>query len=504
MRRWPVAKLSLVAIWLVAVLALASRHAMWRDEVRALSLALRGDDVVGMFDGLRGEGHPAIWYLLLRAAHGIAPTTLVLPIVAAVVGIGAVLLLVSASPFRWPFLAVVLFGQVCLYEYTVKARNYGISMLILFAAVIVYSRLGAGFLTGALLFILANCNVHSGILVLAFLGFVALEHLRQHGLRPGRPLLDFVVCALLAAAGLAVCAVTVYPPVNDAAAAQTSFGLSTVVTALALPGTAFAGLFPLIGHNGPTPAINSLILFGSTLALIRVPAAALAALAALLMLSVFFQVIYPGGYRHQALWLVFLVAMYWMSLQDGHRAVTPPSRVSALAEPAGVVLLAILFALQLFPSADGVADALRGVPESRSRDLAHLVAAHPELQQSWILADPDYLVEPLPYYLSNPTYLLREHRAGSVVTFTAKAQLHLTLDDVLATARRLRTESGHPVLILLSKPPAAGTAEAIAEGYDWTFTAPVAQVTQFLAATRHLAGFAPARTDETFDVYVLD
>jgi hypothetical protein len=38
----------------------------------------------------------------------------------------------------------------------------------------------------------------------------------------------------------------------------------------------------------------------------------LAALIALIGLSVFFAFVYPGGFRHQALWVIFLPTMYWI------------------------------------------------------------------------------------------------------------------------------------------------------------------------------------------------
>ncbi|HSU21261.1 MAG TPA: hypothetical protein VLK60_05150, partial [Variovorax sp.] len=46
----------LLAVWLSLVLALLTRHVVWRDEVRALSLALQGEGVLGMLRGLHGEG----------------------------------------------------------------------------------------------------------------------------------------------------------------------------------------------------------------------------------------------------------------------------------------------------------------------------------------------------------------------------------------------------------------------------------------------------------------
>ena len=119
--------------WAAVVVFLMTRHVVWRDEVRALSLALQGDDLLAMLRGLRGEGHPAVWYLMLRGAYAAANTPLVLPMVSLLVAMTAAALLAWRSPFAWPFIALFLLGRMSLYEYSVMARNYGISMLLMFA-----------------------------------------------------------------------------------------------------------------------------------------------------------------------------------------------------------------------------------------------------------------------------------------------------------------------------------------------------------------------------------
>ena len=45
----------------VMLTALAMRHEMWRDEVRALSVATRASSWAQMFADLHTEGHPAVW-----------------------------------------------------------------------------------------------------------------------------------------------------------------------------------------------------------------------------------------------------------------------------------------------------------------------------------------------------------------------------------------------------------------------------------------------------------
>jgi hypothetical protein len=172
MNKSNVAKNLIFCIWAAVVAYLAWKHVVWRDEVRALSFALQGNDFIAMLKGLHGEGHPAVWYLLLRSAHTLFARPEVLQIVAFIVAFASFLLLVRRSPFSLLFITLILFSHFAIYEYSVMARNYGISMLILFLLATTYKRYrDHGIMLGALLFLLANCNVHSVLLVGSFLMF---------------------------------------------------------------------------------------------------------------------------------------------------------------------------------------------------------------------------------------------------------------------------------------------------------------------------------------------
>ena len=70
------------AAFLVVALITIAHHEYWRDEVRAFSLATETPSLSALFRELRYEGHPALWFLLLRGAHAVVPSPLVLPAVA--------------------------------------------------------------------------------------------------------------------------------------------------------------------------------------------------------------------------------------------------------------------------------------------------------------------------------------------------------------------------------------------------------------------------------------
>ena len=201
---------------------------------------------------LHGEGHPAVWYLLLRIAYLVAGTPLVLPAVSIGVASAAILLLVLRSPFSWWMIALIVLSGFALFEYAVMARNYGISALLLFALAALYKQhRDRGILLGVLLALLANTNVHSVLLVGAFLLFWLIDILCEQGIRWTPAFRTFLLNVAISAAGVVACLATIYPTYNDAAVKATDgLTLGLLAKALVLPSTSFwrAGAAGTIGR----------------------------------------------------------------------------------------------------------------------------------------------------------------------------------------------------------------------------------------------------------------
>jgi hypothetical protein len=509
-RRWQ--SVAVFVPWLSIVIWLSIHHAMGRDDVRALSLALQGSNVTQMLRAVHGEGHPAIWFLLLRGAHALIPRPQALPVASVFVAAVSALVLLIWSPFSVEMKALILFGHMCLIDYSVVPRDYGIVMLAVFTFVAIYdAHRERDLWPGVVLFLLANGH----LLALLLVGGLLLLWLTDIGtgrvVNRRRALMLFAANAAIAAAGVALSIRMSMPTYNDAAEVGHPAGkaFSLFLQAVFLPAQVFRELvFPMplsLRLSGGLAVFVSLIMYGSLLGLLRRSGAFMAALTTLIGLSGFFVLLSPGGYRHEALWLVMLIAMHWVA--KDRRAAQPTNANSERLLTrrlilTGTVLFLLILLIQL-PSSIHlmIRTARNGPPYSRSRDLGLLVQAHPELQKAIIIADPDYLVEPLPYYISNPTYLIRENRFGNVVHFTRHARLTLSLGDIVTTARMLHQTTGRPIVILLQHRLDAAATHADTEGYDWELTVTPEDVRNFRQSTKLIRSFVPALTDETFDVY---
>ena len=85
--------------WAAIVAVGLLHHAFWRDEVRALSLALDADSMLSIPTAIHGEGHPALWYLLLRVFYDILGTKAVLPLVSLLAAAAPVIIFLWRAPF---------------------------------------------------------------------------------------------------------------------------------------------------------------------------------------------------------------------------------------------------------------------------------------------------------------------------------------------------------------------------------------------------------------------
>lgn len=493
-------RLVLFLIWLSLVIWLTATHVFWRDEVRAFSLALSGSNLMEMLRNIHGEGHPALWYLILRVGHDLFPFREVLPVAGALIGIAAMAILAFFSPFRTFVVAAVLFSFYGAFEYVAMARNYGISALVMFALAALYPRVRNNLWFGVILLILCNTNVPSCLLAAAFLLFRFVEMLTDDRPPTRGEWVTLVGNSFLAAVGAYLCFITVYPTFNDQAVSPElkNLSIANVIRGLFDPGIGFSHL--AFGGSVPLP-IDAIILAMSCLAFIRRPAALAAALAALVGLKLFFYFVYFSYYRHEVLFLIFLVSLFWM-VAYGAGGAWRHKHWHDHAQLIGTVLFISLLVLQSGRLLNPVQMQISGVPFSRSADVGKLLE-RPELSRAIVMGDPDTMLEPMAYYApDHPIWFLRQQRFGRVVRLAKDARHQLSLADILADAERLHRETGRPVVFLSHvKLQDKHPGSYIMMFYDKTLLRPE-DVQRFVASTRLLARLRPSMGDESYDVYV--
>lgn len=168
-RLWWPASVALVLL-LQAVLIL--RHEPFVDEWQALQIAVQSHDLYALLANLRYEGHPPLWYLVLRAVAGVTGPRYALAAACLPLALATQALILLRSPFpRWLRLLIAL-SEPVLFEYGAISRGYTLGVLLVFWAVAAWNSRRWFWLPLALL---PLTEFFFGCVALAFLALRAKE-----------------------------------------------------------------------------------------------------------------------------------------------------------------------------------------------------------------------------------------------------------------------------------------------------------------------------------------
>jgi hypothetical protein len=494
----------ILGVWLSGVVFTESRHEFWRDEVRPLSLARAAGSGADLYSSVQSDGHPMLWHFLLYAGKSIVDFPLILPVFAVGIGFLAVAVFMFFAPFPIWFKCLFIFSALPFYEYSVMARNYGISMLLLFLIALLYrQRDTLGWLLVLLLILLANTNAHSVVFAASIAGIWAWDIFieRRAALTRGK-VFSFGAGMVLLAAGILVSILCFMPRENTILSPiRQTLNFQNIVAALGKtalhPEMTFDRMMPDWVPNAAVAAIFFLLIFGL---LNRFPLF-VAALMGEIAFGIIFELVYPGYYRHQGLYLVFILFLYWLAKERSGEAPAPRIPRWLFWIGAYVALPSIFLAgiIQLRETA------WRDIRlEMSSSEAFGEFLQDPQYRDAILLPEPDYLIESVAYYAENDIYLPREGRFSKTVSWTTDSNVSLSMEEVLGTARELQSTYGRPVLIVLGHITLdLSQAGELKYSYNKFFTWDSASAADFLQSTKLVAEFNHALEDENYRVYAL-
>jgi len=138
------------AVWLTAVFtvialqaALVLNHRAWLDEWQALQLSLQSPGLAALLDNLRYEGHPPLWYLLLRGASAILPVGVALVAVQLPIALALDGLILFKMPLSRMERLLFALNFYVIVDYLTVSRSLGFGVLLFFAAILFRERRSA-------------------------------------------------------------------------------------------------------------------------------------------------------------------------------------------------------------------------------------------------------------------------------------------------------------------------------------------------------------------------
>ena len=499
--------ISVLATWAAFVIYVSFHHEPWRDEVRALSIAIEPDHFWEIAPQLHEEGHPIVWYLILRAAWTITGTPVVLKVAAVTIATCAVYLFLFHSPFPLPQRVLFVFGTIPLYEYSVIARNYGIAMLLLFLFATLRRLPRPGPIVNAgILALFANTNAYAAFLApIVTLAWISVEWARDPSATRGN-WRRWAAVLLIVVTGVIISAATASPEPDTPFLNDSDFSASRIAR------TVTASVLHPARYDSAIIPIGARLLALFLLAGLAVrPGLALAGFASFLSVGVFHDLIYGARLRHQGMLLLVILILYWIALEsvsDRHREGWR-FRLFRLGCTVAIPLLLCLQIINPRPSRTGYPTSFHRAwadvvaPSSSSERVAELIRSTPELSIAIVTGDPQTYLDSMPYYISNRVYFARQEAFGLYAHHGNGVRYSLSLRDLLSTARRLRSEEKVPVIILI------GWIDFENEGHDarratarfiWDET----QLAELEGETRKLAEYRDSLLEEDFEVYILE
>lgn len=438
-----------LAFVLLAGLGLA-RHEMWRDELQAWLIPAGSGSPGELIHNLRYEGHPALWHSLLWIVSRVTQKPEAMQLLHLAISAAAVFLFVRSAPFSRPVRALFAFGYYPLYEYTVISRNYGLGMLLLFAACALFPTRRRSYLPlAAVLALLANTNPYAWIVALAFAGALTLEALLDRELRRADAALGLLV--FLAGAGMAA-AQMIPPPDGQYAtawylswqtprAARVLATLSRALLPVPRPGepTAWNSNLLWAVHRGAATLIAPALFAAAVAALRRHRTALLLYLGGTAALLGFTYVKYVGYTRHHGAHFLLLLACLWIA-----RAETSPSlRRRDLA-------LVLLLAVNVAAGAWVYAQDLRR-PFSAARATAEFLR-DPAYREAILVGYTDMTATPVSGYLGRPFFHPQSRTVGTYVLWNEGRKPGLHFGEYCRVLRRQVRQRPEGIVLVTTHP----------------------------------------------------
>lgn len=410
-------------LWAVLVLYGIYEHIFWRDEVRALSIAIASDGFFGLPHILENEGHPILWYVFLKTGYLMSKQTWILPLFSFCFAAGFSYLLLFKSRFPLWVSAALIFGVFGLYDFSIMARNYGIAafFFLLFAH---FARLKKPLWALGMLILAAQTNSYATVFSL-FLGTAYFVFELKKSKKE-------IALFLLLIFGVVFAYFIAKPNASSVVVGSIDIGNIPLDKIWTLG----YGFLPLL--KGLEPYLgkinlfwSSALLYASLLLFIRKPWVMLLALAGMVFMTAFQLGIRANFLRHCGIFVFYFTAIAWWQL-DTIKATLKAGNKFRI--PLFIALLAIAYML---------ADQLAYAKFYYSSNIYNKASNAKYLGQ-WltknapenavIISEPDYIMESVVYYYNKSFYLPRERRSNTYSHFTKANKNTLHIKEILAIA----------------------------------------------------------------------
>ncbi len=112
-------------------------HENRMDETQAWCI-VRDNDIIGIFDALRSEGHPPLWYMILYPVVKLNLPIISMALISWAFSFVSAALIMYKSPFGIIMKTIIVFSGGFIYHLSIVSRSYSLIILILCLIAIIY------------------------------------------------------------------------------------------------------------------------------------------------------------------------------------------------------------------------------------------------------------------------------------------------------------------------------------------------------------------------------
>ena len=314
------AQLARNGIWFASIacaailqLSLIVTHRPWLDEWQALLIARQTPTLGSMLTQLHYEGHPPLWYLLLRGMGQVLASARIFAVANGVLAAITFWAILAKAPFSRSERLLLVLNELLLFEVLAVSRSLTLGVTLLFLLLAIWRSRWAWLL----LALLPLCDFFFGVIACALIAVRIRD--RQDGppFYAGAAL--FVICGLLAAWTVVPAPDVLTDPARGLIAGLLEFG--NQVGTLLLP-------LQIDGYDREASGIAWLLLAPAFLYACmrclrgdRLSQSLLFGFLTLLLLFGCF--VYPIYLRHTALAAFLFIALVWIRAERNGRPAMP-------------------------------------------------------------------------------------------------------------------------------------------------------------------------------------
>jgi hypothetical protein len=432
------------------------QHELWRDEWQAWLIVKNSPDLPSLFQKIRYEGHPALWFLLLWLVQRISDDAASMQILHFLIAASTVFVWLRFAPLSKLLRALFVFGYFPLFEFTVISRNYGLGLLLLFLFLTCYSyRRNDIVLQSILLALMMQTNLFA-FLIAAAMSFrvvlTAFINRKTYQVKSSR----YVAALIIIASGVTCCYFTVRPPADHFFGyLRESFNWKDAKSALPL---FWQGMVPV-----PKPELhfwNTNVLlemkmrFALYLALIvglliifRKNTRILATfLVGAILISILLYLKNLHFIRHTGSFYLLFIACIWLLYSESFNDTLQLKKM--IIKGISNLLIISIFITHIIGAAFAIAiDWIK--PFTAAAATAKYIRDN-QLDSLPLAVENDFIAISITGYLDKPAYQLKTGKVADYVTWNKSRMKTIPEDEVLRRAEAYSISEKKPVLLVSS------------------------------------------------------